>query len=124
MKECYCDYVPATFYKQEVRRARKQHRCEECCGIISVDEQYENVSGMWDGYIDTFKTCVRCLDIRVWVKNNVPCLCWQHQSMIEDCEEAIKEACWRAPDETKGLWFGFLRRRILRDRFNEQRRAT
>ena len=116
--DCSCDYTPPEFYHRELRRARKEHRCAECDGRILAGEQYEHVRGKWDGYVGTFKTCERCVDIRTWTKNNVPCLCWAHGNGDEDCKQAVEEAAWRAPAETVGLRFGFLRKLVMRDRHN------
>lgn len=115
--DCWCDYDPPEFWSSAIRTARKPHRCDECPRTIAPGEQYEAVAGKWEGYFDTFKTCARCLDIRQWVKNNVPCFCWAHGSMLDDAKETIEEACFRAPAETSGLRFGLLRR------LNEARHA-
>jgi len=114
--ECYCDYDPPDFYHREVRSARKEHACGECGASILPGEKYEYVSAKWDGYVDSFKTCEQCVDLRTWVKNNVPCLCIMHGNQDEENEAAINEAIFRAPEETKGLRFGFLRRKLLRKR--------
>lgn len=122
--DCVCDYDPPEFCRVSKPRARTQHKCAECGGPIMAGEQYEYVFAKWYGEIDTYKTCERCYDIRKWVKNNVPCLCWAHGNMIEDCREAVDEAHYRAPAETAGLRFGFLRRVVARDKFNAARRAA
>ncbi len=110
--DCYCDYDSPTFYYVEIRTARKEHKCYECSGKISKGERYEHTRGKWDGYFSNFNVCCRCHDIRIWTKNNVPCLCWGYGNLIDDCKEAIEEATRRAPDETKGLYFAFLRRLV------------
>ena len=115
MTDCWCDYEPARFYCATVRRARKSHTCEECGATIAPGDYYEHVAGMWD-FISVFKTCQSCRDLRMWTQNNVPCLCWQHGNANEDCLTAIKDACERAPEETIGLRFGFLRRKLMLDR--------
>lgn len=110
--DCSCDYDPANIYRASTPKARKEHRCEECGGPIKPGEKYEYVFGVWDGsWVSIFKTCERCFDLRQWVKNNVPCFCWAHGSMLDDAREAVNEAAWRAKEETAGLRFGFLRRR-------------
>lgn len=121
--DCVCDYDPPSFYHQEIRKARKPHKCNECGTPILPGERYEHVRAKWD-YVDNLDTCERCLDIRQWVKNNVPCFCWAHGNMIEDAKEAVEEAHFRAPSETVGLRFGFLRRIALRDRVKAKRRAS
>ncbi len=123
MTSCFCDYDPADFYVATIRTARKPHQCFECGAGILPGDKYEHVSGKWDGdRIATFITCERCRDIRQWVTNNVPCVCWAHGNMIEDAEAAIDDACSRAPADTVGLRFGFRRRIVARDRFNASRR--
>lgn len=122
--DCVCDYDAPQFYFADIRKARKQHKCEECGAPILPGDRYESVVGKWDGFVDTFKTCERCHDIRIWTKNNVPCLCWVHGDMIEGCKEAVIEAQYRAKDETRGLYFGFLRRLVARNKFNDTRRAA
>lgn len=92
--------------------------------MILPGDRYENVFGVWDGSASTFRTCERCYDLRVWVRNNVPCLCCMHGDADTGMKEAINEAYHRAPDEVVGLRFGFLRRLILRDRINKQKKAA
>lgn len=121
--DCVCDYDAPSFYVAEVRTARKTHKCEECRNLILPGDKYEHVRGKWD-YVDTFKTCSHCVDLRTWTKNNVPCLCWAHGNLLDDCREAVQEAAWRAPEETAGLRFGFLRRVALAERFYKQRKLA
>ena len=125
--DCSCDYGDAPiFYCATKPHARKEHVCEECGVIIRPGEQYERVSAKWDGYtfVNTICTCERCYDLRVWTKNNVPCLCVMHGNMDEEIRLAVESATERAPDETSGLWFGMLRRFVLRDRYNKQSKAA
>jgi hypothetical protein len=122
--DCVCDYEPADFYVATIRKARKSYQCEECIGRIQPGEKYEHVTAKWEGSISTMRTCKRCRDLRQWVKNNVPCFCWAHGNLNEDAREAVEEACYRAPEETVGLRFGFRKRVILRDRFNARQRAA
>ena len=127
--DCWCDGDPPVLYNRSTPRARKQYRCYECAGSIHPGDRYERVDGMWDrsyGF-DTFVTCRSCHDLRQWVQNNVPCLCWSHGNMIEDCQNAVMDAIWRAPTETTGLRFGFSRRlhaREARKRLERRRVPT
>jgi hypothetical protein len=122
--DCYCDYDPPGLYCAEIRKSRKDRKCYECGGRIIPGEKYERVAATWDGRFDIVQTCERCVDIRTWVKNNVPCFCWAHGNLGDDCIAAVDDAVYRAPDETLGLQFGLRRRFALRDRFNEQRKDT
>jgi hypothetical protein len=45
-------------------RARKQHTCCECDGIIRPGELYYYRRGLWDGTWDTFRTCHDCEALR------------------------------------------------------------
>ncbi len=121
---CYCDYDYPEFYNRSINAARRQHFCEECGGKILAGEKYEYVSGKWGGEFGVFKTCERCCDLRQWTQNNVPCLCWAHGNTWEDCFNAVQDACERAPEETRGLKFGFLKRQHLIRKFNASRRAA
>jgi hypothetical protein len=118
---CSCDWGdPPQFYNATKPRARKQYRCYECAGPILAGERYERVSAKyynWDG-VDVFKTCARCHDIRQWIKNNIPCHCILHGNQDEQNDETVMEARRQAPEETKGLLFGYLRRKHLREKFN------
>ena len=119
--DCYCDYGdPPAFYNATLPRARKKHRCLECGGPIVPGERYERVVGKWSGYgVDTFHTCERCYDLRIWTKNNVPCLCIMHGDMDDQIRNSIDDAYERSRDEVKGLWFGYARRMVARKRHNE-----
>lgn len=120
MAECWCDYDPPEFYHKETRKARTAKTCFECCGPIVPGERYEHVRGKWDGCLDTFRTCDRCLELRDYVEGNVPCVCWMHGEMFNCAREAIDDAIDRAPQETAGLLFGFLRRRVQIQRHNKR----
>jgi hypothetical protein len=121
--DCFCDYDPPVFYNRTTPKARKPHQCYECGGAILKGETYESVTGKWD-YVDTFKTCERCVDLRTWVTNSVPCVCWAHGNLHDDLRETVREASYRAGDEVTGLWFGFLRRMVAIDKFNAARKAA
>lgn len=122
--DCYCDYDPPRVYSPAIYRARKRYSCDECRGPILPGERYENLFGVWDGCASTFHTCERCVDLRTWTKNNVPCFCWMHGDMDQMMREAVEDAVYRAPQETRGLHFGLLRRFVLRRRHNELARAA
>lgn len=120
MTECYCDYDPPEFYHKETRKARTPKKCFECRGPIAPGERYEHVCGKWDGRLNTYRTCDRCLELRDFVQGNVPCYCWAHGNIFDDARDAIEDAIYRAPDETRGLLFGFLRRRVKISRHNKR----
>ena len=55
--------IPAV-YKCDTRKARKDHKCYECHGIIQKGEKYHNHHGVWDGSGSTYKVCVECDALR------------------------------------------------------------
>lgn len=120
--DCFCDYEPASVYSARTIKARKPYRCDECANHIRIGEEHEYVFGVWDRQPGTFRTCTDCTELRQWVRNNVPCFCWAHGNLRDDATEAVREAAFRAPEETRGLRFGFLRlqkRQELNRRYTE-----
>lgn len=121
---CYCDYDMPRFFNREVRKARKAHRCCECGGRVQPGEAYEYVSGMWDDYLQSFKTCDRCVNFRKWMTNNLPCFCWAYEGLFETAAEAVEDAEWRAGAEVKGLRFAMNRRIVQIKRHNAAVKAA
>lgn len=50
--------MPSAF-RQIIRKARKDHKCCECHGIIQKGEKYRYSSGIWDDP-ESFKQCEDC----------------------------------------------------------------
>ena len=48
----------------EHRKARKEHRCCECRGLIQKGEHYFYSQGVWDHKGQSFKTCEECEALR------------------------------------------------------------
>lgn len=105
--DCYCDYDPADVYSARVVKARKHYRCDECAGRINPGASYEYTFGVWGGATAAYRTCMSCVGIRRFVKINIPCFCWAHGNLIEDCRDTIDMAYDQAADEVRGLRFGF-----------------
>lgn len=42
------------------RKARKQHRCDYCCGVIEKGEEYEWSKNIYDGTIYEWKNHIKC----------------------------------------------------------------
>lgn len=121
---CYCDYDAPEFFTVTRPKARKQHKCYECSGVIVPGEKYESTSGKWDGWLDTFKVCARCAAMRKWLLNNLPCFCWAYGNLWEDAKSAVEDAAWRAKNEVAGVGFGLGRHMVQIKRYNAQHRAT
>ena len=99
---CHCDFEQPSCYLKKTVEANKKHRCDECYRAINKGDQYEVVSGKWEGILSRFKTCKKCVGLREYTEANIKCVCWSHGSMIEDCIEALKEYRYELP----GLLFG------------------
>lgn len=112
MDDCWCDYEPAEWVSKKMHVARKEHRCEECGRPIHPGERYEYTCGKWEGDVSVFKVCPRCLAIRAYVTDHVPCFCWAYGNMRDDAKNTIEEY---AP-ELPGLWFGWARREVAATR--------
>ena len=72
--------------------ARKAHICCECERQIEVGEQYQKVSGIWDGEPETYKTCSECAEIR----DTLLCDSWCFGTLWEDVGEAMPYIPWSA----------------------------
>jgi hypothetical protein len=114
MSDCYCDYEPAQFYDANTRIARKRHRCNECGHTIAPGEQYEIVNAKWyyNDSISVYRTCCRCLAVRVYVKDHVPCFCWAHGNMLDDAREMIDSYAHELP----GMYMGYGRLQVAVNR--------
>lgn len=119
MTECYCD--SSEFYRARMRKARKLYVCCECANVIFPGDRYEDHFGVQDGDIFADRTCSPCVRLRNWVRSNVPCLCITHGNQFEENEIAIEEARFRAPEETVGLYFGYLIRKAANERASKSR---
>ena len=82
-----CDWDPATLYNVQTRKAAKDHKCDECGGTIRKGENYEYVTGLWEGQWSTFRTCPDCIPIRCDIANGPGgCGGWAHGAMLEDLD--------------------------------------
>lgn len=53
------------FYTVTNPKARKEHKCCECRGVIQKGERYQNYAGHWnDSGFGEFKTCSDCEQLR------------------------------------------------------------
>lgn len=56
-------------YRDEIRKANKNHICYECCCIITKGEKYHVFTGLWDDW-STYKSCNSCNDLREELDEN------------------------------------------------------
>src|SRR5690554_6021028 len=69
--------------------ARKVHRCGECQREIQPGEQYEKIVGIFEGQMDTYKTCLHCVAVREWLSQ--VCGGWLYGMVGEDLLEHYRE---------------------------------
>lgn len=112
---CVCDYTAPQVYLAKQVKARKSHVCEECRNTIRAGDAYERVSGLWEGQWETFRTCLGCVSLRQYTEGYVPCVCWQHGNMVEDCLETLQEYAHELP----GMLFGAYRL-IVKNKLNRR----
>lgn len=105
---CYCDYDSPVMYIRHTPKARKSRRCYECGRVIPAGKRYERVTGIWErgDRPSRHNTCGNCVALRAWVVAHVPCLCWTHGNLLDECIETAREYAHEAP----GLLFGAYRR--------------
>lgn len=116
MNDCFCDYDgPDTdddgneLYDASMVVATEPIKCMECWRPIAAGETYELVKGTWNGGPEsTYRTCTRCLAVRQYVLDHVPCFCWWHQGLLSDARDTISEYAHELP----GLFFGWARLHI------------
>lgn len=68
------------------RVARKQHRCVECNRAIEPGEKYRVETGGGGAKIETYKTCLECMEIR----KTFFCA-WIYGCVLEDLRIEIQE---------------------------------
>jgi len=112
---CSCIAVDADECYETLSRgtpvARKEHTCGECGREIVPGENYERYEGIFDGHIDTHKTCLDCVSVRdaffcSWIYGNIwedlrEQLTWGglSWSSIPECTEAAKEKIFAMIEE-------------------------
>lgn len=61
---CFLDNEPTSFSHMEWRRARAEHRCDECFRTIARGEHYEFTSMVFEGRWLTVANCRDCASLR------------------------------------------------------------
>lgn len=63
------DCIPDA-YGVNTRKARKNHKCCECRGLIKAGESYFYHHGVWDGQGRSFKMCPECNQLMIDINKN------------------------------------------------------
>lgn len=80
---------PPTVYSNHTHKARKQHRCSECGRSIDPGETYRSHFYVYDGQVDTSKTCSHCCVAQDWLAHN--CGGYIFEQVIEEIHEHGQE---------------------------------
>lgn len=92
MTTCNCsidvrDYDAPVCCTTVMRTARKAHRCCECHRDIAPGDRYEEITGVWDGRPDRFRTCVSCKFLRdTYCPDGT-----MYGGLFEQIEECVRE---------------------------------
>lgn len=81
----------AEFWSDTHRRARKQHTCDGCGGIIMPGTVYLINFTIYEGYPDSAKCCAACENVRDTFGKEHGNLYPHPGSLIETLEECIDE---------------------------------
>jgi hypothetical protein len=73
----------------EMRTARKEHRCHECRRAILPGEKYSYESGVFDGRFCQYKTCAHCEVVKSWLAGE--CGGYIYGMVEEDIHEHASE---------------------------------
>ena len=72
------------FSRVSYPRSRKPRWCCECGRQIKTTERHQYVVGRWEGYLDTYRTCLRCVAVRLCVTPQA----WIYGGLQEAIDEA------------------------------------
>lgn len=115
--ECNYDYDPPEFYQETyVKRARRQHICDECCGPIFAGEPYRRVTGVWESEFCSHNECIACQEIRQWATISMPCFCC---NMLGELHDTVREMVDDLQHDIPGFLFEW-GRRMVRLRWRER----
>lgn len=85
------DYAdePFTALHEVRRRARREHKCNECGRTISVGEHYHRAGALYNHRWFTYRTCAHCDVLRQWLQAN--CGGFLYCGVLEDFGEHASE---------------------------------
>lgn len=88
---CDCGDGPST-YRETRPKARRDHKCCECGGVIRSGETYTSFWGVWDGESSTFKTCADCEALAGWAMDEHDCFCPNFGSLHDGVLKLVRES--------------------------------
>lgn len=106
------DGCMAMMLASEQRKARKQHRCDECRRTIEAGETYLHERGIHECEPFTNKTCAHCQVARGWLSDQ--CGGWIYTEVEEELREHFYEDTAYRTKDLKRLIYGMGRQWHLR----------
>lgn len=88
---CYCDFDRPKLASETTRKARKDHRCDECRRTIAKGECYQYHSLLFDGSWNTYRWCRHCAAAQGIAADLVDCHCWLYSALWADLREHAQE---------------------------------
>ena len=88
---CDCDLEPPTVFRETKRKARKDHKCNDCRGRIVAGETYTETFGVWDGDARRFKRCADCDEFISWAHTQDDCLCLEVGDVLNSTLESFAD---------------------------------
>lgn len=96
---CICDLDPPRFYREDIRKARKQHKCCECETVINPGDTYADIFGVWDD-ADSFKQCQKCNELGSKLSQDNKC-----GYPLGQLNQELIDSDYLAKDENTKQWF-------------------
>lgn len=93
------DYNDDGFTNVNMRKAAKEHFCDECRRTILRGERYEDTTQLYESKFYNYKTCEHCTAARSWL--SVTCGGWLYYGVLEDLKQH-----WDEEWELKSLYLG------------------
>lgn len=88
---CDCGDQPSAVWESRPK-ARKDHKCCECRGVIRAGESYWRVRGIWEGDAETLSMCGDCEDLLRWAGQQSDCFCWSFGNVHTDVLDFMGES--------------------------------
>ena len=77
-------------YNEKIRKARKEHKCCECLGVIQKGEKYHYGSGIGEDGPESYKFCLDCYSLRDEINSHIS---------FSDDQDAFGELCEYAMED-------------------------
>lgn len=93
---CSCDLEQPSVFVEDRHKAKKQHKCSSCKGVIMPGEEYIATFGVWDGEASRYRRCIDCDGLMAWAHQQDDCLCLSVSDLMNDIREHFSDRGERA----------------------------